>query len=814
VKDVSAPSAVYSNSPDTNVLIDPGTDINVDANISEYSGISQVILYTRVYNDTNAAWGDWNAITMQNDANYTSYTYHYKASFTTTSGANSIWQYKIYAKDINSYDANTATTTLYSYWERTWQLTPASFGNKSGNYSTTITVGDLNITNTGDEALDFTVASNWDTKTAIYYNGTAESSAGYSFSLNPGDTKTLAVTVTAKTAERSDSMTITATPILGSPDSNSATATIISTAGGPFMLIEWVDTNSSVIQGDTGVKYTARLTNAGNSDANSITMAWTIPSGFTLTTGSSSSALSTLAVNSAATNTIIASVSNSATAGLKTITFTAGCCSDSSRAQSSTTNVTVNPKSTTTTVTVTPAATGSTGGSMGGSGSSGGGGSSTIGKKDVLSTEEEKNALFNTTEVIELVNGKTKQFTVKVTNPLPDANLLELSIELNGLLSKYVTISPQKIPKLDANKTITITLHITAPSYFTKGTQDMNFVITGKAQRADENLNFREDRILTLEIHDYSREETSNAIAKGQATINGLRKDGYYVQNLAQDYSDAQSAFAKRDYETAMALANTIIGFRQKAIDVNQAIAELEGKIESAKKAGISTYQTSKLVLLAKLALQRGDIDSALASLKDATITYALETKGEINIFITLGQNWKLALVALAALIITLVLLRVNSKRKMLKIKIKNLKNEEGVIQSLIRDEQKKSFIDGTISLTAYADAIAQYEKRLGAVIRDTTRYENALKTMFNFIHPKNIIQDEEKHIQKDLKELQEDYLEKKTIDSRIYDIRQSTLLERLSDLEKELSREGLVKSFRLNGRLGFFWRIIYREKR
>ncbi len=817
VKDVSAPSVSYVNTPDTNALIDPGTDINVDANISEYSaaGISQVILYTRVYNDTNAVWNDWNAITMQNDANYSSYTYHYTASFTTTSGANSIWQYKIYTKDVNGYDANTEAVTLYSYWERTWQLTPASFGNKSGNYSTTIAVGDLNITNTGDEALDFTVTSNWDTKTAIYYNGTAESAAGYSFSLNPGDINTLAITVTAKTAERSDSLTITATPILGSPDQNTATAAIISTAGGPFMLIEWVDTNSSVIQGNTGVKYTARLTNAGNSDANTITMAWTIPSGFTLTTGSSSSALSTLAVNSVVTNTIIASVSNSASVGLKTVTFTAGCCSDSSRAQSSTTSVTINPKSTTTTVTVTPTVTVGGGGSNWGGRGSSGGGSSIIGKKDVLSTEEEKNAFFNTTSVIELVNGKTKQFTVKVTNPLSDATLLGLSIELSGLLSKYVTISPQEIPRLDANKTITITLHITAPKYFTKGTQDMNFVITGKAQTDNnELLNFREDRVLTLEIHDYSREETSQALKKGQATINDLRQEGYYVQNLAQDYSDAQNAFAKRDYETAMALANTIIGFRQKVIDANQAIAELETKIESAKKSGIATYQTSKLVLLAKLALQRGDIDSALASLKDATMTYALETKGEINIFVTLGQNWKLSLVVLAALIITFVLLRVNSKRNLLKIRIKNLKNEEGVIQSLIKDEQKKCFIDGSISLTAYADAIAQYEKRLSIVIRDTTRYENALKAMFSFMHPKNIIQSEKNHAQKDLKELQEEYLEKKTIDTRIYDIKQSILLERLSDLEKEFSQEGLVKSFRLNGRFGFFWRIIYREKR
>ncbi|MDO8660357.1 MAG: hypothetical protein Q7K43_00570, partial [Candidatus Woesearchaeota archaeon] len=680
VKDFTAPTVLQSkNTPDTNALIDPGTSITLDANINEYSRIQQVVLLTR-YSTDAITWSDWNSTTMNNDVNYGDYNYHFTASFSTTSGTNSIWQYKIYTKDSNNYDANTAATTLYSYWDLTWTSTPASFGNKSGDYGTSTTIGDLNITNTGDQTLDFTITSNWDDKTKISYNGTNETTSGYAFTLSSSSTQTLAVKATAKTTERSDSLTMTITPTqaLSSPDSNTSTATIISTAGGPFMLIEWVDTNTSVTQEQTGIIYTAKLTNAGNTDANSLTMDWILPSGFSITSGSSSSTLAALAVNASTTNSITASVSSTATTGLKTVTFTAGCCSDSNKTQASTTNVTINPKSTTTTTTTTVTVTQLIGG--GGGGGAGGGGSLNLNSDDnsIFQTAKQKDAFFQTTDIIELVHGKTDRFTLKVTNPLSDANLTNLTIQLTGLLSKYISISPQKIPLLKPKQAITITLYITAPNYFTKGNQDLNFIVSGKLEKDNnKQANFQENRTLTLEIHDYSKEETTQALQKAQTTINQLKKEGYYTNNLIQQYNDAQAALEKRDYETSMQLSSQITQAKQKITDTNKTIAFLEAQVETAKNQGIPTYQTIRLINLAKLALQRGDIENAQSSIKDAQMTYALETKGEINWLTTIQQNWLQILAGLAILTMLGFFFKALLRLNWLKSKVKNLTNQE-----------------------------------------------------------------------------------------------------------------------------------------
>ncbi|MCX6804315.1 MAG: hypothetical protein NTY48_07175, partial [Candidatus Diapherotrites archaeon] len=343
--------------PDSNVGVDPGADVIVDANVTEYTALRDVNLLVRIY-DSNAGWGAWSSNAMTNDYSY-GYTYHYTGDFNTTALVDSLWQYKIYSSDTLDHNSDSNVMSVYSYWDWTWSVTPTFFGVQSILFGEEATLGDLNVTNTGDKILRFMVSSDWDNKTQITYGGEAETSIGYRFYLNPknsfGNSVLLPVKVGAKTVQSDTNFGIyvNALDSSASPTQTTTLARVVSYAGGPYLLIDWVDSNTSVTKGDTGLLYTVRVTNKGNEIAtNPITIDWNYPTGWTLTSGALSTILDTnLAVDSYVSDSIGLTVSDSAVLGAQNITFTAGCCGDVNKTQTSTLAVTVNAAGT---VVVTP----------------------------------------------------------------------------------------------------------------------------------------------------------------------------------------------------------------------------------------------------------------------------------------------------------------------------------------------------------------------------------------------------------------------------------------------------------------------------
>ena len=487
VADTTAPNVyAIATTPDNNASIDPSTKIRVDANITEYTALQDVNLYVRYL--SNSQWSDWNSIAMQ-CSQLSDYNYSCDTNFFTLATENR-WQYKIYAKDTNGYDANSTTNELYAYWDYTWHI-DHSLTLTSGLLDTNVTVGDLNIVNTGDKQINFTITTNWDNPDKVWLDGNAIGLTGYSFSLNPSNDVNFDLNVTTKTTERQDTLSITidANESQAVPDSNTISVTIISHAQGPFLYVEILDYNSSAYQGDT-ITLQGRVTNKGNEDANNVSLTWLLPSNWTVESGTNPMQISTLTLNSSLYNTIEVSIPSSADAGSYTLTLRATASDANTRSTSVTVNVLELAEETTTETTTETA-----GGTSYVSGAA-----QAAGIGSAISSKEFKQKLFHTTQRFELVRGRQSYFTVVITNPL-DVPLTDVNIVLQGFLAQYLKVVPTSIAKLDANESMPVKVLIVAPRYLTQGSFDLNFFITGYA----EQTLFAEERIIKLEIHEITK---------------------------------------------------------------------------------------------------------------------------------------------------------------------------------------------------------------------------------------------------------------------------------------------------------------------
>ena len=806
--DFKAPNAYsHTTNPDTNIGIDPLTTVTVDANVNEYSGMDSVILYTRKYNDSNSSWYDWNAITMQNDQNFSDYNYGYTAPFTTPD-TNSRWQYKIYTKDVNGYDSNTSTIDIFAYWEWTWSLTPGVFGIRSESLDTSLTVGDFNIINTGDKTLNFKITSNWDNKNQIAYSGNTETASGYSFPLASGSTKSLTAVLTTKTTEKSDDLNITINPsdTLANLDENYITATILSLAGGPFLYLEWSDTNTSVMQEDTSVTYTAKITNAGNMDANQITQTWTLPANWTITTGSASTTTDSLIINDYIENTIIATIGATATTGSQTITFTAGCCSDENKTKTSTQTVTVQEKPAAAVDDDddddTPAATAPLAPAAAVTIYSGG---------SPFSTTQQK-ALFQSVEMFEVTIGTDQRFAITIKNPA-EGSLKNVKISVEGLLSKYLKLTTNEIGELAEGESVKIYTEITSPEYFAPGKHTLTYIITGTLVAASgKETPFTETRSVILMIHETSRLQALNYVDQVEQIRLDMEQKGYKTENLEKWERDTQLLLQDREYDKIKKVYKQAQQEQDNANNANQLLKKMENQLRQAQAKQIPTPNTTRLINMATRSFNRGEYATALENLQEAQLTYAVETKGEFNIQNFLTTKWQQITTLSTILFVIFYFFRLWVKWGLIKRKLEKIQTEEALLLELIKDTQRRCFIDNKISMGEYYDSLKQFEEKLSQNIETTAELQSKKNNLFRFKPTIVRLKQEKNELLGLIKQTQSQYFKEGIIETRIYQTKMRSFTERLSKIEKNIVlKQAKIVLRQQTGWQKTIWKTIYK---
>ena len=837
VSDSSAPVIESTlTSPDSNADVDPSTRIDINANILEYTSMSSAIAYTRYsLNDTN--WSDWNAIIMTNDTNNADSNYHYTASFT-TSNDNNTYQYYIRATDSaaqvtdsNSCGDANCFSNVYSNFDWTWTSSPATFGTVSGSLDTTVSVGTLTVTNTGDKNLSMRISSDWEDKYEVWYDGEPETATGFSFTSYMGDVNTFAVTLKTKPTERSDALTITVDPssASASPDSNTATATIVSLSDGPFMLIEWVTYDVAVTQGDANVAYSVRVTNAGNSDANNVFLDWNVTSDFTLSSGVDYLALGDLAVNDSITSTVAYNIGADATEGDTNINFYTGCCFLTDKNQSTYKTVSVvssssgsscatgeelwsgncvavcasgTTRNTTTGVCETtgaPAATGAAAGAGLGS----------------IFDASQSDVFFQTSEFFELVRGEDSSFNVKIENPLSGV-LKDLRFSVSGLSSKYLRLSRDSFDVLDVNEFVNVGVEIVSPKYFEPGEYELVFIVEGVfVDDRNREVSFSEERAIVLLIHDVSGDEARGLLEELQFIVGDMQARGFALAGLDGVLVDGPDLLRAKQYDVVGDMVSEARELYELALGVDSGLAVLLARVRVSNLEGIPTDNTDRLLSLASLAFSRGDYAVAQERLGEAEFTYGLEVKGEFNWFVWLLAHLVEVIGSVIAAIVVLWVLSLWLRLVLIKRRLRLFTSEGDLLLTLIQGIQKRCFIENKISIGEYYDALEQFESRLALVSEGVIEYESKKMHLLKFSSAVKRLNQEKTRLLDLIKETQDLYFNLGLVETRIYKTKIHSLTKRLSEVEEAIvSAEYLKLTRTTRGWRKAFWRAYYKIRK
>ncbi|MEM4181920.1 MAG: LamG-like jellyroll fold domain-containing protein [Candidatus Pacearchaeota archaeon] len=410
----------------------------------------------------------------------------------------------------------------------------------------------------------------------------------------------------------------------------------------------------------------------------------------------------------------------------------------------------------------------SAGGSGGGSGSGGG-------------KQEKSEAQF------ELVIGKQQEFILPIKNKYPQP-LTNLKISVAGINSEFIEIVPKEIERIEGNKEFNLTIKITAPAYFKEGNYTLRFKIDGFVQTNQTKSPYTETKLVTLYFLDLSREDALKLLEEANKFIEEMNKSNLYLrevlsllEEMKKNLEETKFSSLKRNYEELKLIYESAL----EALKLKQ---ELELLIKEAKNNGIKVMETEKTFFLAEAAFNRGAFKEASEKFKQAKLTYAVETKGEFNLYYYVKNNPLRSASILASFLVLSYSAGLLTKRALLKRKLKLLKQEELLLLELMKTVQRECFELGHMSIDEYQTAMAQYEERLGQCVEEEIRAETSLAHLGKIKGKKKALNQEKERLTELIKKTQEKYLVKGEMDTRVYYSMIKSYSRRLTQVEEELA--------------------------
>ncbi len=744
--------------PNTTDSIDPSTMISVFVNASDNIALSKVVLQYRLTNETS-----WNESVMFVDGLF------YKGNFTPTA-AN--YSFRIFANDTSNNQNTTSLANISAMQDYTWINFTTLPATKSivQTQPRGISLGNITVNNTGDFDLNFTVTSD---RAWIFFNRT-ESSLRFVVNSTNNITQLNVSANTTGFAVGSYDYSITINSYTLSPSFVSSQAIngtiVIQNVAGPYLAVTITAYDSSVTQGDSGALYSAKVENAGTADATNAWLAWSIPSGWSNTSGVLNRSVGFLGVGSTASNTINVSISASAFTGTQTVTATASSAELMTGSDSKS-------------ITVSPA--GGTGGSQTPASSSGGIGGAIASE---TTTAEEKALLLQTEEIFELVRGLNDTFTIKAANPYKDTAIKNVTLSAKGFLAQYISITPDKIDSIGYNSTGLFKVTITAPSYLTRGNHPINFTITGRLVQAAKTRDIIEKRLVVLEVHEISKADSNAYIEKARKDYEEMLKAGFSAFAAKKLLDNAVESLASRDYETAKNLAEEASSAAKTAFSTYGLIEKARLDIRNAEQNGLRVDGTKNIINMALAAFEREDYTAAERRARDAQFTYAIETAGKINYLKVLAENWEIALASCVFAGITAVVLHRRLTVLMIGRKLEDLAKEEKNVSKLMKEAQINVFAKKKMSSRDYMDAMYKHEKRLEQIKESRAKLRAKRIGIITASAEFDNLLREDKDIIDAIRNAQRDYFTKRSMSKSTYNLRTESLKTRKAEIDEALA--------------------------
>ncbi|MBT7706137.1 hypothetical protein HN747_01690 [archaeon] len=773
---------VYS--PNESSRLDPNVSISVSVNVSDQN-LDKVFL---IYSNST---GPWQNIEMTNVSTL------FSANF--TPDTEDIWKFFIQANDTGGLTTNYSETNISVFYDWNWTISPNDFGTIAVIAGNTAHLVDLVINNTGDFDLTFDLNTinnlSGNTWSRIAYNETEP------FSLSPKEVKIIEVSSTSDTnwlagdfslIIRTDSVNASAVP---SESNISGILRISTTTLVPSLDVSIVDYDSTPTQGDTNISYKTRVINSGTAAASNVTLNWTLPSGFTILSGSLSTNVSSLDIDQILWNNITVNVASSTTAGATTISAS----SNSSGGYDSNTSREISI--TAPSVTIVP---GTGGGSGGGSGGTAGGGISEI--------------VYDRT--VEVVRGEGEEFEITVENIYPNYTLEDLTITLTGFSEQYFSINPSIIRNVEYGESKSFTVKLSAPEYKSFEERSLIARISGMKVRGTSEIGYSEKQNILLIIEEISTIDAQEIFFEAKDALGEMKENGLNTLGLERILESANDELISRQNKKSYSLSMEIINAKETAEKTNNLLFRIVNAMIEPKKTHLlvgnavfeidnaeleklivqdnvfSNQEISNLIQLSYAAYSRGDYETALERAQSARELLILERKGNPIIFIYL--YWPYIIITLIVAILLFVWIHRRRKIAHVKQRIMDIGNEEKELRSkLIRGQ--KVYFAGKMSQTDYQRLINLTNKKMASIRRERVKLRHK---RIRLLSSDAIIKDldkEKTQVERDIRHIQIKFYKNKKIGETEYKTQFNALNARLAEIENEritskLGKEGNKK--------------------
>ncbi|MEK6837560.1 MAG: hypothetical protein AABX69_02825, partial [Nanoarchaeota archaeon] len=613
------------------------------------------------------------------------------------------------------------------------------------------------------------------------------------------------ITAPETIAEYSIVITIDPTDVNANPGSLTTNLTFSVFSGGPFFDLTIESFPTTAVQSNS-YNMSAKLRNIGNETANSVFINWTLPTGWSNTSGNLSQNISTLAVNSVAWNNITVSVAGAtATAGSQAISVSAtgtGLSGNATDNASKTVTVSCSGtdgvcgsgcSSSTDSDCPVPQPTPSGGGgpSSGNIGSAGVSFSKTILGKEIL----------NTSKTVKLVRGESNTFPVEVTNVFKEGTLYNVTLNMEGFLEQYLSVSPVVIAKIDPNRTEAFTVTVKSPAYMEQGRRELLFTITGRlvGVKVEElpggvkvtsylEKELVEKRLVNLIIREISEEKANEHFEAAKAAVDLAINEGLPSAKMQGLLEEAAAALEDEDYRKVRQLSQQIAEMKKKALAVNDLISDVRKMIAKAESNGLTVAETRKLLNLAIAAFEREDFETAAKRAKDAQLSLIIETKGKVNYALFLRNYWPSILGILVILSTFTYLVRQRLVLILIARRLEDLEKEAVTIQQLMAESQAKTFQDKSMSTTEYHKVMYQYETRLTEIREMEARLRARRVGIIRIAEEISNVRRENVAVVESIKRAQEGYFIKGTITKKKYQLLMEEYRLRRSEIEKAIA--------------------------
>jgi len=764
--DMSTPPSVNGIflSPNSMDDIDPGITINVTANVTDPSGVSTVIF------QWNQDMGNWSNETMA----YNSSGFFENASLTTSIVSDIYYYYRIWANDSKGNSGYSPTQNFMAGWDYTWTRSPATFGTVSGLINSLGgNVGILTINNTGDRTLNFTISDNW----PLYYNG----SENPNFYVTNHTAVTINITAdfADQASENDITITINASHYLHTPSPVSLTtnATINSYSGGPYLSVTIMEYTSMVSQSQT-FNLSAKVKNIGNETGEGAWLNWTLPSGWSNTSGNQSQFIGNLSSGSYAWNNLTITVNpSSASPGTFIIYANSSCQQNVTGYDSETVGVSCSNSDGVCGYGCSYVNDNDcgipTGGSPGETVFVGGGGGEEI--KYIMRMEAPSS--------FDLQRGDKKTLKVKITNDGKKTNLTGISIFVAGYPLTHIRISPPGISSLGYNQTGWFELEFFAPNYTRYGMHNLTLTARGTGSTiATKNLTSVENSgIVTLVVHSVHENETKAVLEEAEKAVQEMLDSGFNVNKAKSLLEKAKAQISNWDYDTSLETSKKVLELKENTFHITGIIKQVEEGIREAESYGIQTPESKKMSELSKSALEREDYAKAEERASSAVSAFMIESQG-LEIMRFVYANWHFIILGSVVFVGSAYLGYRKSLKGRIRKRIALMSSEEKAIRKLMEKAQEERYKERTLSDSEYHKLMSEHESELAKIKRKKHRLVSKLIRLEKRTVALVNFRKHEESLRSEIQDLQKKYYEQGSVTKSSYQKTMDELREELAE--------------------------------